>query len=78
MNPYFLSNSLSKLFIFSGVDAIDMESETVFALGKALNCKYGAILTAHGNRITDEWLENYEPAQLRMLRFAAYLAASFA
>lgn len=71
------TNFLSKL-AGEGVDAIDMESETVFALGKALNCKYGAILTAHGNRITDEWLENYEPAQLRMLRFAAYLAASFA
>lgn len=72
-NIEFLSKVVSE-----GVDAIDMESETVFALGKALNCKYGAILTAHGNRITNEWLENYEPAQLKMLSFAARLAASFA
>ena len=61
-----------------GIDGIDMESETVFAVGAALGCKYGSILTVHGNRITDEWLDDYEPAQIRMLQFAAAVASSFA
>lgn len=60
------------------IDAVDMESESIFAVGKALKCKYGAILTAHGNRITNEWLEDYEPAQLEMLQFAATVAVKFA
>ena len=46
-----------------GADAMDMECETVFAVARALGCRYGGILATHGNRATDEWLEDYEPAQ---------------
>ncbi|WP_307321658.1 nucleoside phosphorylase [Microbacterium sp. SORGH_AS_0862] len=53
-----------------GADAMDMECETVFVIARALNARYGALLAAHGNRATDEWLEDYEPVQLRLLQVA--------
>ncbi|HET9081684.1 MAG TPA: nucleoside phosphorylase [Trebonia sp.] len=61
-----------------GVAAMDMECETVFAVARALRRRYGAILTAHGNRVTDEWLEDYEPAQLLMLQVACAAGAALA
>ncbi len=53
-----------------GVDAMDMECETVFTIARALGARYGALLATHGNRVTDEWLEDYEPIQRQMLRVA--------
>ncbi|WP_206022637.1 MULTISPECIES: nucleoside phosphorylase [unclassified Salinibacterium] len=53
-----------------GADAMDMECETVFAVARALGRRYGAVLATHGNRATDEWLEDYEPVQRRMLDIA--------
>ncbi|GAB3261542.1 hypothetical protein GCM10027562_25020 [Arthrobacter pigmenti] len=58
-------------------DAMDMECETIFAVGKALGCRYGALLAAHGNRTTDDWLEDYEPVQQRMLKIACAAATTF-
>ncbi|MGI5204763.1 nucleoside phosphorylase [Spirillospora sp. CA-108201] len=57
-----------------GVDGIDMETETVLAVGRAMGLRAGAVLVAHANRATDAWLEDYEPAQLTMLRLAARTA----
>lgn len=59
-----------------GVDAVDMECETVFAVARALGHRYGAILTAHGNRVTDDWLADYEPAQLLVLKVACAASAA--
>lgn len=58
-----------------GADAMDMECETVFAVAKALGRRYGSILATHGNRATDEWLEDYAPVQHRMLTIACEAAA---
>ncbi|WP_030106581.1 MULTISPECIES: nucleoside phosphorylase [Actinoalloteichus] len=58
-----------------GVDAMDMECETVLAVGAAVGLRVGGLLVAHASRATDSWLEDYEPAQLRMLRVAADAAA---
>lgn len=60
----------------SGADAMDMECETVFAVARALGRRYGAVLATHGNRVTNEWLEDYEPVQRRMLEIACEAAAS--
>ncbi|WP_440902065.1 nucleoside phosphorylase [Actinosynnema sp.] len=57
-----------------GVDAMDMECETVFAVGTAMGLRVGAVLVAHASRASDSWLEDYEPAQLAMLRVAAAAA----
>lgn len=59
-----------------GADAMDMECETVFAVARALGRRYGAVLATHGNRATDEWLEDYEPVQRRMLEIACAAAAA--
>ena len=64
--------------IARGADAMDMECETVFAVAAACGAKAGAVLATHGNRATDEWLDDYEPAQLTMLRVAAQAAADLA
>jgi uridine phosphorylase len=59
-----------------GVDGVDMEAETVLAVGRAMGLRAGALLVAHANRATDAWLEDYEPAQLAMVRLAAHAARS--
>ena len=51
-----------------GADAVDMEAETILILGEALGLIAGAILAVHANRATDDWLEDFAPAQDRMLR----------
>ncbi|APU16816.1 MULTISPECIES: nucleoside phosphorylase [Actinoalloteichus] len=56
------------------VDGMDMECETVLVVGAALGLRVGGILVAHASRATDQWLEDYEPAQLRMLRVAVTAA----
>jgi uridine phosphorylase len=58
-----------------GADAMDMECETMFAVARALGRRYGAVLATHGNRITNEWLRDYEPIQRRMLEVAVTAAA---
>lgn len=65
-----LADARRSLIESSGAGALDMETETVYAVARAIGCRYGAILAAHGNRATDEWLEDYEPPQLKVLRLA--------
>lgn len=50
-----------------GADVLDMEAETVLVIGKAVGLTAGALLAVHANRATDAWLEDFGPAQDRML-----------
>ncbi|WP_344274910.1 nucleoside phosphorylase [Streptomyces hebeiensis] len=59
-----------------GVDGVEMETETVLAVAGAMGIRAGAVLVAHANRATDDWLEDYRPAQLAMLRLAVHSAAA--
>jgi uridine phosphorylase len=52
------------------VSTLDMESETILILGEKLQLIAGAVLAVHANRANDTWLEDYEPAQDRMIRVA--------
>ncbi|OJY37409.1 MAG: hypothetical protein BGP06_00790 [Rhizobiales bacterium 65-9] len=61
-----------------GVCGLDMEAQTVFAVAQALGLRAGAVLAVHGNRATDEWLEDYEDAQRNLIRLAATAAALLA
>lgn len=54
-----------------GIDGLDMECETLFAVGSRLGLQVGAVLAVHGNRATDLWLEDYETAQRDVVRVAA-------
>lgn len=49
---------------------IDMETETLFTIGYLLGIKTANILAVHGNRATDDWLIDYEPAQRNLVRIA--------
>jgi len=53
-----------------GVSALDMEAETILVVGKAVGLKAGVMLAVHANRANDTWLEDYEPAQDRLIRAA--------
>jgi uridine phosphorylase len=54
----------------NGVSALDMEAETLLIVGEALGLQAGVLLAVHANRGNDTWLEDYEPAQDRLLRIA--------
>lgn len=58
-----------------GVDGMDMETETVLAVGRRLGLAAGAVLAVHGHRNRDTWLEDYEPTQRMLVRMAAMAAA---
>lgn len=58
-----------------GVDGVDMETETVLTVGRAMGLEAGALLVAHADRRSDEWLEDYEPAQVTMLTLASAAGA---
>ncbi|WP_010515922.1 nucleoside phosphorylase-I family protein [Komagataeibacter oboediens] len=47
-----------------------METEALFAVGNKIGIQVGAVLAVHGNRVTDQWLEDYEPAQKRLIAVA--------
>lgn len=52
----------------AGAVGVDMESETVLAVGAALGLAAGAVLAVHANRATDAWLEDYEETQRAVVR----------
>ena len=54
-----------------GVAGMDMECEALFAVGHALDVNVGAVLAVHGNRATDQWLEDYEETQHNLIRLAS-------
>ena len=64
------ANSILARYRSQGVSALDMEAETILIVGKAIGMKAGVLLTVHGNRGTDTWLEAYEEAQDRLIRIA--------
>jgi uridine phosphorylase len=49
---------------------IEMESETLFTVGYVLKVRTANILAVHGNRVTDQWLADYEPVQRNLARIA--------
>lgn len=57
-----------------GALGVDMEAEVVLALGQALGFAAGAILAVHANRVSDEWLEDYDEAQTNVLRLGMLAA----
>ena len=45
---------------------MEMEAETIFTLASLNNVLSGSICAVHCNRITDQWLVDFEPAQSEM------------
>ena len=59
-----------------GAVALDMEAETILVIGERLGLKAGVLLAVHANRATDTWQEDFEPAQMTMLRIACATMAA--
>ncbi|MBD9490493.1 uridine phosphorylase [Ensifer sp. ENS11] len=53
-----------------GAIGVEMESETIITVGGAIGLETGCLLGIHGNRATDDWLEDYAPTQRNLLRIA--------
>ena len=49
---------------------MEMGAETIFTLASLNNVLSGSICAVHCNRITDQWLVDFEPAQKEMCRTA--------
>ncbi len=62
----------------AGAVALDMETETVLILGEALGLIAGSLLAVHGNRATDEWMEDFTPVQDRMIHIACQALTTLA
>lgn len=45
---------------------MEMEAETIMTLGSLYDVYAGSICAVHANRETDEWMEDFAPAQKRM------------
>jgi len=45
---------------------MEMEAETIMTLGTLFGVYAGSICAVHANRVTDEWLEDFAPAQKLM------------
>ena len=64
------SDSVLQHYQSLGVAALDMEAETILVLGERLGLVAGVLLAVHGNRSTDQWLEDFSTAQNEMIRVA--------
>ncbi len=49
---------------------MEMECETIMTLGSLFDVYTGSICAVHANRETNEWLEDFEPAQKKMCKTA--------
>lgn len=49
---------------------LEMEAETIMTLGALFGVYAGSICAVHANRITDEWMEDFAPAQKLMCKTA--------
>ncbi|MGO4836991.1 uridine phosphorylase, partial [Rhizobiaceae sp. 2RAB30] len=57
-------------FQAQGAVGVEMESEIIMTVGGAIGLETGCLLGVHGNRATDEWLDDYEATQRNLLRIA--------
>lgn len=57
-------------FQAQGAIGVEMESEIIMTVGGAIGLETGCLLGVHGNRATDEWLDDYEATQRNLLRIA--------
>lgn len=57
-------------FQAQGAIGVEMESEIIMTVGSAIGLETGCLLGIHGNRATDEWLDDYDATQRNLLRIA--------
>lgn len=70
LNKKFHEENLIEKYRNLNVLNIEMESETILTLSSLFNVYSGCICAVHANRITNEWLYDFEEAQLNMCKIA--------
>jgi len=65
-----LSGNFIDRFQSLGAIGVEMESEIILTVGGAIGLETGCLLGVHGNRATDDWLDDYEATQRNLLRIA--------
>lgn len=65
-----LSGNFIDRFQAQGAIGVEMESEITMTVGRAIGLETGCLLGVHGNRATDDWLDDYEATQRNLLRIA--------
>lgn len=66
----FNDNDICEYYKKLNVLNMEMECETIMTLGSLFGVMTGSICAVHGNRETDEWLTDFEPAQKVMCKCA--------
>lgn len=64
------SDNFIDRFQAEGAIGVEMESEIILTVGGAIGLETGCLLGVHGNRATDDWLDDYEATQRNLLRIA--------
>lgn len=65
-------------FARAGARGVEMESQTVLTVGRALGVQAACLIGTHGNRATDAWLVDYEPTQRNLLHIAGHALIALA
>ena len=63
MGKQFQDDSLLEYYDKIKVINMEMESETIMILGSLFDVLAGSVCAVHGNRVTDEWLYDFDRAQ---------------
>ncbi|SHH52780.1 uridine phosphorylase [Anaerosphaera aminiphila DSM 21120] len=66
----FYNSNLIENYRKLGILNLEMESETIMTLGSIFNVLTGSICAVHCNRITDEWVVDFEEIQLELCKVA--------
>ena len=74
--PLAASGSLLESYRKKGAVTLDMEGESILVIGERLHLIAGVLLAVHGNRSTDEWLDDFGDAQDRMIRIGCQALAT--
>lgn len=70
MNKKFYDDNYIDKLVDMNIINMEMESETIMTLGSLFNVYTGSICAVHASRTSDEWLVDFESAQINMIRIA--------
>ncbi|MEK8130381.1 nucleoside phosphorylase [Paenibacillus filicis] len=72
VGPYNYSSDIIDEMKSLGVLNLEMESETLLTIASVMGAYAGTLLVVHANRITNQWLVDYEEAQMKLCQVALH------
>jgi uridine phosphorylase len=72
VGPYNESAGIIDEMRVLGVLNMEMESETLLTLASVMGAYAGTLLVVHANRVTNQWLVDYEESQLKLCKAALH------